>query len=86
MSNEMLMMELPEFVELLSDDELNTTNEEIVFDATLRWIKHDPKNRKCHLANLLNCCRFGLLSTKVFRNKIKVWLQSQIRENLNLNG
>ena len=34
----MLMLSLGEMVELLSSDELNVKNEEMVFDAAMRWI------------------------------------------------
>ena len=71
-SNEFLALHVDELVEILSSDDLNVKNEEIVFDAILRWINHDPENRKQYIINLLKCVRLGLLSTQYFVEKVKV--------------
>lgn len=71
-SNELLSLSLGDMVELLSSDELNVKNEEIVFDAINRWINHDPENRKQHIVDLLKCMRLGLLSTQYFVETVKV--------------
>ncbi len=71
-SNELLALNVDQLVELLSTDDLNVKNEEIVFDTTLRWINHDPENRKQFIINLLKCVRLGLLSTQFFVEKVKV--------------
>ena len=73
------MMEVTEFANLLRHDELNVTNEEITFNAMVRWIRYDLEHRKCNTATLLRCVRLGLLNTQVFTEKIQVTLQSLMR-------
>ena len=71
-SNELLALNLGMLRDLLASDELNVKNEEIVFDTILRWINHDPDNRKSQIVPLLQCVRLGLLSTQYFVEKVKV--------------
>ena len=71
-SNELLCLNIDQLIEILSTDDLNVKNEEIVFDTILRWINHDPENRKQHTTELLKCVRLGLLSTQYFVEKVKV--------------
>lgn len=73
-SNELLQFSAEELVALTSSDELNVKNEEIVFEAIMRWIEHDPERRKQHIVNLLKSIRLGLLSTQYFVEKVKVKL------------
>lgn len=42
---------------LLSEDEINVPQEEDVYEAVIRWVKHDPASRECSLPELLNCVR-----------------------------
>ena len=71
-SNEMLMMSDEAMVEIISSDDLNVKNEEIVFECIIRWIQHDMDKRKQHIAKLLRCIRLGLLSTQYFVETVKV--------------
>lgn len=71
-SNELLMLSDDAMVEVLSSDDLNVKNEEIVFDCIIRWINHKPDNRKQHIAKLLKCIRLGLLTTAYFVETVKV--------------
>ncbi|XP_060074906.1 uncharacterized protein LOC132554600 [Ylistrum balloti] len=64
-------LSVEEVCEILSSDDLNVKNEEMTFTALLRWIDHDPENRKCHIATLLRTVRLGLLSTQFFVEKVK---------------
>ena len=73
------MMEVKEFANLLRNDELNVNTEEIIFNALVRWTKHDLEHRICNIPTLLSCIRFGLLNTQVFTEKIQVWLQSKMK-------
>lgn len=45
---------------LISSNQLNVTSEECVFDAVMRWVKHDLKNREQHLGTLLGHVRLPL--------------------------
>lgn len=70
-SNEFLQLTAEELGEILSRDELNVKNEELVFDSVLRWIDYDPDRRKGHIANLLRSIRLGHLTTQYFVEKVK---------------
>ncbi len=71
-SNELLELSSTALIELLSSDDLNVKNEELVFDAITRWISHDPEERKKYILELLKSVRLGLLSTQYFVEKVKV--------------
>ena len=75
-SNELLMLTDEAMVEIISSDDLNVKNEEIVFECIIRWIYHDIDKRKQHIAKLLRCIRLGLLSTQYFVETVKVSLES----------
>nr|QTM97704.1 KLHL10 [Sinohyriopsis cumingii] len=70
-SNEYLQLTVDEVCSFLASDELNVKNEEIVFDAILRWIDYDPERRKNYIARLLKTIRLGLLTTQYFVEKVK---------------
>lgn len=59
-------------MEILSDDELNVKNEEVVFDAVVKWVDEDPPARKAFLLDLLKCIRLGTLSSD-FIKIIQKW-------------
>ena len=46
------------------------TSEEVVFSAILRWIEHDPENRKDSLPGLLTCVRLPLLTPHFLSDKV----------------
>jgi len=71
-SNELLMLSDEAMVEIISSDDLNVKNEEIVFESIIRWINHEPTMRRIHIAKLLRCIRLGLLSTQYFVETVKV--------------
>jgi len=78
-STELLQISVTEMAELLSSDDLNVKNEEIVFEAAIRWIDHDPESRRPDVVTLMNCVRLGLLSTQFFVEKVKI--HPYIRDN-----
>lgn len=71
LSEELLEMTLPEVSALFSDDELNVKNEEVVWEAALRWIKHNEQQRRLHIVELLRTVRTGLMDTQYFMEKVK---------------
>lgn len=71
-SNEYLQLGIGELCDILSSDELNVRNEELVFDAVLRWIDFDVDYRRDYIARLLKTIRLGLLTTQYFVEKVKV--------------
>ncbi|XP_011506117.1 PREDICTED: kelch-like protein 5 [Ceratosolen solmsi marchali] len=59
---EFLLLSAEDVATLLQSDDLNVTSEESVFNALLRWLEHDPKNRKQEASNLLTFVKLPLLS------------------------
>ena len=64
-STDFLSLECRQVVEIISSDKVAVDSEEEVLAAVLRWVKHDPEDRKAELPALLSCVRFGLLSETV---------------------
>lgn len=62
-----------ELMAILSDDELNVKNEEIVFDAVKTWVESGAEERRVYLPRLLECIRYGLMTHKYFVNNIVSW-------------
>lgn len=59
---EFLWLSFEELLSLLCCDALNVANEEMVFRATLRWVRHDEADRRQHLGELLRHVRLPLMS------------------------
>lgn len=70
-SDELLTLSLEDLKEIINDDELNVKSEEVVWEAILRWINHDPEDRKKHIVVLMKCIRLGLLDTQFFLERVK---------------
>ncbi|XP_052248036.1 kelch-like protein 10 [Dreissena polymorpha] len=70
-SSEFLQLTANELCDILSHDELNVRNEELVFDAVLRWIDWEPERRKSSIPKLMRSIRLGLLTTQYFVEKVK---------------
>ncbi|XP_021940177.1 kelch-like protein 10, partial [Zootermopsis nevadensis] len=66
-SEELLELPAEELQAIIDSEELNVKDERVVWECILRWINHDPNNRKGHIADLLKGVRLGLLDTKVFK-------------------
>ncbi|XP_070574823.1 gigaxonin-like [Ptychodera flava] len=61
--------------EILSRDQLqlqiiSRRSEEIIFDAAMRWIKHNVADRRKHLKELLGCVRFHYISSHYYQEHI----------------
>ena len=52
-SEDYLKLEVEQLLELFSADDLCVSAEEMVFEACLRWIKHDPAARERFIVDLL---------------------------------
>ncbi|XP_023217936.1 kelch-like protein 10 [Centruroides sculpturatus] len=68
---EYLSLPVNEIAKILNNDNLNVRNEEIVWEAVIRWIDHDPDNRTTHITNLIPYVRFGLMEPEYFIEKVK---------------
>lgn len=63
-SNEEEFMQLPysELSEIIQRDQLNCASEEIIFEAVMRWVKHNEAERTKLLPEVLSKVRLPLLS------------------------
>ncbi|XP_037828637.1 kelch-like protein 10 [Lucilia sericata] len=64
-------MNLNDFYDIISDDDLNTREEDHVWKLCIKWIDHDPDNRKQHVAQLMQGVRLGLMTPKCFMEEVK---------------
>ncbi len=62
MSEDFQSLGLKEVKELLCDDKINVPQEEEVYKAMMRWVKHDLESRECALPELLKCVRLFSMS------------------------
>lgn len=60
-SEELLTLSLNDLQEIINADDLNVKSEETVWEAILRWINHDPEDRKKHIVSLMKCIRLGTI-------------------------
>lgn len=70
-SDELLTLPLTELQEIINSDDLNVKSEETVWEMILRWINHNPEQRKQHIVALMKCIRLGLLDTQFFLEHVK---------------
>ena len=52
-----------ELVELVKDDDLQVTNEDVVFESVLGWVRHDVDNRKSSLETVMEYVRLPFCSS-----------------------
>ncbi|XP_055932755.1 kelch-like protein 10 [Argiope bruennichi] len=71
-SEEFLEMPLEAVLALLNHDRINVRNEELVWEAGIRWIDHRSFERKRHVDAIMRCVRLGLMETQYFMEKVKV--------------
>lgn len=67
---EILLLPREKLIEFISQDCLNVQSEEIVFDAILRWVKHDNKHRIPQLPEVLQYVRLPLVSPYYLFDKL----------------
>ncbi|XP_056624268.1 kelch-like protein 10 isoform X2 [Triplophysa dalaica] len=70
-SEEFLELSADDFVEFIGRDELNVKQEEMVFEAILRWVDRAPEERKTYTPVLLTKVRMGLMALDYFTKKVK---------------
>lgn len=72
-TEEFLRLGLDQVMELLGREDLKIKSEEQIFDAAVRWIEHDSKNRSKCIAKLLSLVRLPLLSPQLLADKVKIY-------------
>lgn len=61
-TSEFLAMEVERLRELVASDDTKVDREEQVFEAIMKWVKHDLDERKQHFKELVSFVRFPLIS------------------------
>lgn len=61
-SSDFQSLELAKVKELLSEDKINVPQEEEVYEAIIRWVKHEVESRECFLPELLKSLRLFSMS------------------------
>ncbi|XP_076840758.1 kelch-like protein 10 [Brachyhypopomus gauderio] len=70
-SEEFLEVPLTQLCEIIEKDDLNVKQEEVVFEAVLRWVAHAPQERREYIAVLLSKVRMALMTAEYFMNNVK---------------
>ncbi|XP_030377428.1 kelch-like protein 10 isoform X2 [Scaptodrosophila lebanonensis] len=70
-NTDILDMNIKDFYSIISDDELNTREEDYVWKLCVKWIDREPENRKQHVAHLMTGVRLGLMTPKCFMEEVK---------------
>lgn len=69
-----MLLPADEIAKLLSSDDLNVPNEELMFQALMLWLRHDLPERKKELPHLLSLIKLPLIPPQV-RRVIKIRLE-----------
>ncbi|XP_041564730.1 ring canal kelch homolog isoform X3 [Drosophila elegans] len=64
-NTDIMEMNIKDFYSIISDDELNTREEDHVWKLCVKWIDRNPESRKQHVAHLMTGVRMGLMTPKV---------------------
>ncbi|XP_043916344.1 kelch-like protein 10 [Protopterus annectens] len=70
-SEEFLQLSALELGEIIEKDDLNVKQEDVVFEAILKWIYYDTHNRNAFLPLLLQKVRLSRMDDEYFRNKVQ---------------
>ncbi|XP_034754887.1 kelch-like protein 10 [Etheostoma cragini] len=65
-----LRLSVEQLADLIKEDELNASQESIVFQAVLSWIAFAPEERSCHMATLLSKVRLLLMPSEYLMNTV----------------
>nr|XP_058933926.1 kelch repeat and BTB domain-containing protein 12 isoform X4 [Kogia breviceps] len=68
---EILEIEVHQFLTLIKSDDLNISREESILDLVLRWVNHNRELRTGHLVELLKQVRLHLVSPSFLRQALK---------------
>ena len=69
-SDEFLSMTFKHLESLVASTDLNVGNEEEVYQAVMKWIKHDINKRKQHLSKLISKVKLPLLPATYLMDKV----------------
>ncbi|XP_053320281.1 kelch-like protein 10 isoform X1 [Spea bombifrons] len=80
-SEEFLELSVMKLSYMIERDELNINKENVVFEAILKWIDHDPEKRNQYISVLLPKVRLGLIQIAYFLNNVKNNIYVKDRED-----
>ncbi|XP_014782728.1 kelch-like protein diablo [Octopus bimaculoides] len=80
--NEFLNLPADKVVEIISDDNICISQEEVVYEACMAWLKHDINERVGSLDVILNHVRFANINSYYFCDKIDSDLSLLSYENV----
>lgn len=69
-NEELLFVHVEDILSFISADELNVSNEELVWEFIINWVSLKEKERKSHVSKLLNHVRIGLMRYEYFNKKV----------------
>lgn len=69
-SDEFLALEFKELTNILSRDELYARTEENIFEAAMKWVKHDMESRSQYLPQVLAKVRLPLLTPQFLADRV----------------
>ncbi|WAR03750.1 KLH20-like protein [Mya arenaria] len=67
---EFLSLPADKLIEIASDDNIEVTQEEIVYEACLNWVKAELDERKKCLGEVMDCVRFANINSYYFCDRI----------------
>lgn len=70
-SEDFTYLDKEDLVKIITDDNLNVTNEEVVCDAVFRWYESDLPNRKEHTIELFEYLRLPLLGSEYLLHEVE---------------
>ena len=69
-NQEFLSLPADKLVEIISDDNIEVSQEETVYEACMDWVKCDVEARSEHLGEIMNVVRFANISSYYFCDRI----------------
>ena len=70
-TEEFVQLGMDQLKEVLQRSSLSAPKEDSILDSVLRWIQHDPDNRKTHLQDLLtSCIKMNLVDEKYLQENV----------------
>ncbi|KAG5880596.1 hypothetical protein JTB14_002401 [Gonioctena quinquepunctata] len=70
-NQEFLQLNVEQMANLLSNDDLNVSCEEHIFQALMSWIQHDAESRRQHIGYLLGLVKLPLLSPAFLTDQVE---------------
>ncbi|XP_063982748.1 kelch-like protein 10 [Diachasmimorpha longicaudata] len=70
-NEDILKLSIDKLLPLVGADELNVKSEDVVWELVVKWIDHNPEERRQYIAELLKTIRLGLLDTQYFLERVK---------------